>query len=359
MANPGTVYIKNASTSAVLYVVLNSGPGPYKIGPRERVGLPAGQSITQSLLSDPLYCELYPDANYQYPGNIPFWMGLVKVGSVVEVHADPGPPAVLISDEPNAVGKSIRARPSQLMLTDAQKAAYVGAVNTLNASGEYGKLAAFHGEAVHDMHGGMGQWGIQRFLVWHRIYLCEFEKLLRTVDPSITLPYWDWTADPVIPAWLEAFQPNVKMPSGNDIQVIRRAGWPKPLPTDANITGVWANTDFTSFTSKTPDIPGAGGGLEGIHNSVHDWFDNSTMNNVPIASADPIFWMHHANIDRIWTLWQYSNRAQFPNLAPNTLDDEGQPANVMDPWTFSEVDARDTIGLGYTYAWSPYRGGNS
>jgi hypothetical protein len=32
------------------------------------------------------------------------------------------------------------------------------------------------------------------------------------------------------------------------------------------------------------------------------------------------------------------------------MDDENQPANVMDPWTGStEANTRDTIGLGYTY----------
>jgi len=352
MANTGSVSIRNASTSAVLYLTNASGPGPYVIGPRERLALPPGQTLTWSLLSDWFYCEFFRDSNYDFPSNFPSWMGRVPLGSWLEVHWDAGSAAVLISDQPNVVGKSIRARPDEYLLTDAQKQAFVSAVNALNASGAYGRLAAFHADMTHDMHGDR-QWGIQRFLVWHRIYLCEFEKLLRTIDPAITLPYWDWTTRAGIPAWIDPVRPNVKMPDGTDLQVIRKPGWPKTLPTRQNLFDLWTNADFANFTSRSPVIPDAGGGLEGIHNSVHDWFDDSTMNNVPKASADPIFWMHHANVDRIWALWQYGQPNQFPNLPLNTPDDDGQPANIMDPWTVTEVQARNTIDLGYTYAWAP------
>src|SRR5271169_1953504 len=38
------------------------------------------------------------------------------------------------------------------------------------------------------------------FLPWHRAYLYFFELTLRDLQPEVTLPWWDWTADPVIPA---------------------------------------------------------------------------------------------------------------------------------------------------------------
>ena len=31
------------------------------------------------------------------------------------------------------------------------------------------------------------------FFPWHRELLFQFEKLLQAVDPSVTIPYWDWT----------------------------------------------------------------------------------------------------------------------------------------------------------------------
>lgn len=63
--------------------------------------------------------------------------------------------------------------------------------------------------------------------------------------------------------------------------------------------------------------------------------------NAP-APCDPVFWMHHAEIDRLWSVWQASHAGQNPPLAG--------AAAVMDPWSETEVDTRDIEALGYTYA---------
>ena len=159
--------------------------------------------------------------------------------------------------------------------------------------------------------------------------------------------------DRAIPDWIAAFLPLVQRPDGvAPIQVVRKGGAPADLPTLSMLNDVLANSEFLAFTSVQPKVSD-GGGLEGIHNGVHDWFDHSvksTMNDVPIASTDPIFWMHHANIDRIWAMWQFNHPGQAPNLPANALDDTQQPANVMDPWApFTELDTRSTVGLGYAY----------
>ena len=43
------------------------------------------------------------------------------------------------------------------------------------------------------MHGNQCQHGWEEFLTWHRLYLYYFELQLQDNDPSVTLPYWDWT----------------------------------------------------------------------------------------------------------------------------------------------------------------------
>ncbi len=43
------------------------------------------------------------------------------------------------------------------------------------------------------IHGNLCQHGWEEFLPWHRPYLAYFEQELQDIDPSVTLPYWDWT----------------------------------------------------------------------------------------------------------------------------------------------------------------------
>jgi tyrosinase len=66
------------------------------------------------------------------------------------------------------------------------------------------------------------------------------------------------------------------------------------------------------------------------------------MGGIPTAPTDPVFWMHHAEIDRIWAAWQPSHPGQNPSLTG--------PAATMDPWAETEVDTRDITALGYAYA---------
>lgn len=56
----------------------------------------------------------------------------------------------------------------------------------------YNNLALIHQN--HCQHG----W--ERFLPWHRIYLYQFEQALQDIDPSVTMPYWDWTMPQYTPA---------------------------------------------------------------------------------------------------------------------------------------------------------------
>lgn len=44
------------------------------------------------------------------------------------------------------------------------------------------------------IHANLCQHGWEEFLTWHRAYLYFFEQQLQDVDPTVTLPYWDWTA---------------------------------------------------------------------------------------------------------------------------------------------------------------------
>ncbi|PVH87416.1 putative tyrosinase [Cadophora sp. DSE1049] len=97
--------------------------------------------------------------------------------------------------------------------------------------------------------------------------------------------------------------------------------------------------------------------LEDIHGQLHVFSGGSgQMGRVPVAAFDPIFWMHHNNVDRLFAMWQdlYPNkyvqpfrtsagRLIDPNipLAPFSRDSQGSP------WTAGRC--RNLQDLGYTY----------
>ncbi len=43
-----------------------------------------------------------------------------------------------------------------------------------------------------NIHANNCQHGWEQFLTWHRMYLYYFEQQMQDVDPTVTLPYWDW-----------------------------------------------------------------------------------------------------------------------------------------------------------------------
>jgi tyrosinase len=209
-------------------------------------------------------------------------------------------------------------------LTSDQHARFLNAFSQINTINALGPLVDIHANAAHQMHGN------PRFLPWHRIYLLRLEELLQMVDPTVCIPYWKSSDEQAFPSWLVGFTPTVNL-IGGPHTVTRNIGAFATLPDAAAVATAMANGTFNTFAPA----------LEGIHNSGHVWVGGS-MGSVPAAPADPVFWMHHCEIDRIWAEWQAGNPGQNPSLAG--------AAAVMDPWSETEVDTRDIAALGYSYA---------
>jgi tyrosinase len=209
-------------------------------------------------------------------------------------------------------------------LTADQQNRFVNAFNQVNAMGALGPLVDIHANATHQMHHN------PRFLPWHRIYLLRLEELLMMVDPTVCIPYWKSSEEQAFPSWLLGVTPTVTLASGSHT-VTRNIGAFATLPNAAAVAAAMANATFNTF----------GPALEGIHDSGHVWVGGS-MGLVPTAPADPAFWMHHCEIDRIWAEWQTTNPGQNPSLAG--------AAAIMDPWSETEVVTRDITALGYGYA---------
>jgi len=157
------------------------------------------------------------------------------------------------------------------------------------------------------------------FLSWHRMYLYFFERILRAAsnDPNLTLPYWDYdsSARRALP---EAFRQPAN--ATNPLFVAARRGSinaGQPLPASATgaaqalatlnfASATGSGASFGGQTLPTPShFNGPPGRLESQpHNVIHvSLGGNGWMADPNLAARDPIFWLHHANIDRLWNRW--------------------------------------------------------
>lgn len=211
----------------------------------------------------------------------------------------------------------------------------------------FARIAGFHGDPppAYCRHGAPG------FLTWHRAYLQAFEDALRTVDCDVTLPYWDWASGPSTGVPAACREATYVDRAGNTVANPLYAG-PRPA---GGMTVRRADIDTTSFDDLAASAQTALGQasfasfqaqLNGVHGSVHVRVGGD-MSSVPTAGYDPIFFLHHANIDRLWAQWQ----ATHPG--PMAADEAGlelAPFNrpFSTQWQ-TGADVASTEAMGYRY----------
>lgn len=219
-------------------------------------------------------------------------------------------------------------RKDQCEMTETERARYICAFELINSDGTLGQLVDIH----HEMH---MQHTNARLLPWHRVFLHLYEEALHNYHPDVCVPYWDWTKsnEQQVPAWLAGVLPTVHTPT-RTIAVTRSPGSQEQLASIVSGTAAaMAKTTYDQFSAP----------INGIHGGVHIWV-GGTMSDASVSPADPIFWLHHANLDRLWWAW-YTNAATGNHQNPNLVGADA----VMDPWTYTETDTRDIAALGYAY----------
>ncbi len=243
-------------------------------------------------------------------------------------------------------GLQLYTRKNQRNLTAAEKKRFVHAVLELKASGRYDEFVRVH----IDHYVADGEPGLRvghmtpTFFPWHRQFLLEFERALQQVAPGVTVPYWDWTVDtnPAGSLWAEDFLGGSGR--GGDRQVTtgpfaygagnwtvtesvttrryltRELGERGKLPSPKELawamndpvydTAPWDSTPARGFRNKVEGWTGGGAGDWRNHNRVHRWVGG--LMNSGASPNDPVFWLHHAFMDRLWEQW----RKRHPKSAP-------------------------------------------
>lgn len=199
--------------------------------------------------------------------------------------------------------------------------------------------------------------GTPEFLPWHRWFIYVFETQLQTAanDCEMTLPYWDWEHDTdneataaIMDSFGNAFTGSANLNDPNISPQQRYSGCNWPLLSER---GVWegclerefddryhywglaqVNAMIVDYTQYGDDYAAAHGGrLESGHevgitpeDPNNDWMvgingfriileggphaapHNFLGGPMPGMTSpnDPLFYLHHANVDRLWAIWQ-------------------------------------------------------
>lgn len=277
---------------------------------------------------------------------------------------------------------NLKVRKNAASLTPNEINRFVNAVKSLKnttTSGRDGTQISIYDQfvathlATSDIAGRLGPdgqpfaspaHGNSAFLPWHRNLLLEFETLLQVVDPSVTLPYWDFTNSSDTGNII--FKDNFIGPNGGSGGVgggtvlsgffTQANGWVQRkdlsynrwsgkstatqpltrslqslsnLPTSTKVDRILANTSYPDFRNALENF---------LHNGVHGWVGGS-LKTLGTSPNDPVFWLLHTNVDRIWAQWQVNG-----HWGSDWYPASGQPYghnlnDLMWPWDLGQMSA--------------------
>jgi tyrosinase len=228
----------------------------------------------------------------------------------------------------------VGCRKNVTRLTLSERQAFINALQTLKANNEYDKYVDMHQGGMSHGHGGPA------FFPWHREYLRRFEDELQAIDSSVNLPYWDWTVENLNSAgtesliWRDDLMGGPGDPgngfaisgpfSGPEWNLRRRAFNIFQSPGGGgSIASSMSSNNYTTFRA-----------IEGPHGGAHVWVGGN-VGNAATAPQDPVFWLIHANVDRLWAEWtqQHQGSAGWVQYAPSSGGPLGHNLNdSMWPW---------------------------
>jgi tyrosinase len=249
------------------------------------------------------------------------------------------------------------------------------------------------------------------FLAWHRHFIFTFEQDLKnSCGYTGTLPYWDWAADAQAVDRSEIFNGDEYSMGGNGEYIAGRADTylglqdlnfppgtgggcvtkgpfsnetyttnlgPIDSPYNNNVVGQydynprclvrdlnsWFSQRYNTYNNVADLAIGVdsveylqslmqgylGDNKLGVHGGGH-WLGGgpSQLEDFHSSPNDPIFYIHHAMIDKIWTVWQYMDRENRQNAIYGTSTLNNSPASpdmtLADELPFGLVTANPVFG---------------
>lgn len=218
------------------------------------------------------------------------------------------------------------------------------------------------------------------FFPFHRWYLYFYERILGSLinDPTFALPFWNYDS----PNGMQL--PSIYADSTSPLyDKLRTASHQPPTLIDLNYDDVDVDDDangrissnlttmyrqmvsngktsslFLGSSYRAGDEPDPGAGsIENVpHGPVHRWSGDNTQPNFEnmgvfyAAARDPIFFSHHSNIDRFWSIWKTLGGKRKDFKDKDWLESEflfyDENKNLV---KVKVKDCLDTKKLGYVY----------
>lgn len=236
----------------------------------------------------------------------------------------------------------VRVRKNANVLSAGERERFLRALATLNGQGA-GIFQQFRNAHVNasslEAHGGPA------FLPWHRTYLLDLERELQRVDGRVALPYWRFderAPNLFTKAFIGLSDINGRVEfapghplanwSTDGVTGILRGGGVGPN----GIPALRSQSDTLALSAGPNANYGAFAVMEGNpHGRAHTSHGSGWITSIPTAAKDPLFFLLHCNVDRLWAMWQWLNKRHDPNQ-PNGFSDGtriGHRRNdTMWPW---------------------------
>ncbi|HKV07732.1 MAG TPA: tyrosinase family protein [Thermoanaerobaculia bacterium] len=258
----------------------------------------------------------------------------------------------------------VRVRKNANNLTAGERDRFIAALAQLNNQG-LGRFVDFR--EMHRTSISLAQaHGAPGFLPWHRAYLLDLERELQAIDPSVALHYWRFdqpspnlftlgflgVANSLGTVQFSATNPLRFWVTDTMLGINRRPFFntgsaPPGLRTEAQTLGL--GTLYRQFRT-----------MEGNpHGSAHTSF-GGFIENPGTAPRDPLFFLLHCNVDRLWAKWQRQN-LRFDSSVASSYDSNLPTGNrighnlpdTMWPWNGITGGQRPPTAPGGPLATSP------
>ncbi|KAK6354515.1 hypothetical protein TWF696_003658 [Orbilia brochopaga] len=220
----------------------------------------------------------------------------------------------------------------------------------------------------------------------------------QAVLPTLRIPYWDWASDSRLPPQVGEWpQLQVDTPQGRQtinnplysyrftdlrefpdqpfnamwettrapaiMQDGRRVSQPNAVNNALwQISGNMRNRAYQLLTAykqfntvatkaNSQSNTGQFDSLEGVHDTIHGTVGSGgTMSFVPYSAFDPVFWLHHTNIDRLFAIWQGINPGAYQLTGRSGMGSFSIPAGTQEDMNTGLSPFRQAANRFYTSA---------